>query len=155
MKQKEFKVGDKVISIKLGECVVASISDDKNYPIIVTSKKGRCDCYSVTGKSNLSDEYESLFHPESNPFKKPDFEPRWMMVSSDGERWNKRFVFMVKNSNFYAWIDAETDEQVLIKTSIHIWNYAKEIEEPKSTEFTMQEIADKLGVPVKQLKIKK
>ena len=46
--------------------------------------------------------------------------------------------------------DEEADYQVFIST----WKYAEEIPEPVITEVTMDEIAEKFGISVEQLKIK-
>ena len=80
---------------------------------------------------------------------------RWMMVSLDGSKWQKRKVVMTKNGKFIAWVSADTDESILKIVDTTAWNYAKEIEEVHPLELTLEEIAEKFGVNVNQIKIKK
>lgn len=85
--------------------------------------------------------------------------PRVMMVSDDGNNWVKRvlqFEKKIKDEIFYfAWVEA--DEDSLKKNHIVTWNFAKEVEQekPKQIELTLDEIANKFGVSVENLKIKK
>ncbi len=81
--------------------------------------------------------------------------PKVMMVSNNGDAWTKRVVFMEKCSKFIAWQNAETIEKAQTIVSTSNWSYAKDIEEPKILEVTIDEIADKFGVNVKDIKIKK
>lgn len=80
--------------------------------------------------------------------------PRVMMVSNDKRFWAQRVVFMEKAGQFLAWSNAETIEEAEHEAHVFTCKYAKEIEEPKTIELTMQEIADKFGCSTEQLKIK-
>ena len=77
-----------------------------------------------------------------------------MMVSNNEKDWKQRVVFMYKNKMYLTWNNATTFAEARKITGVSRWEYAKEIEEPKTIELTMQEIADKFGCSVKQLKIK-
>jgi hypothetical protein len=79
---------------------------------------------------------------------------RWMMVSLNNINWEKRKVFAQKSGKFIAWSWAENDESVLNQLDTSSWKYAKEIEEHQ-VEVTLEEIAEKFGVNVNQIKIKK
>jgi hypothetical protein len=82
---------------------------------------------------------------------------RWMMVSEDEKVWRKRKVFMTRNDKFIAWSCAENDKEVLNATDATGWEYAKEIETKIefNLELSLEEIAEKFGVNVNQIKIKK
>lgn len=87
--------------------------------------------------------------------------PRVMMVSDNGITWSKRVVEFEKEIRgeilYFTWAFAETIEDSLVDTIIQYWKYAKEIEleTSKEVELTLDEIAEKFGVNVKNLKIKK
>ena len=78
--------------------------------------------------------------------------PRVMLVSDDGNAWNKRVVFMKKCNRFLAWVSAETIEESESSYETYTWYYAKEL--PEKVELTKAEIAEKLGISVDQLVIK-
>lgn len=80
---------------------------------------------------------------------------RWMMVSDSGKDWFKRKVIMNKNGYFLTWGSAITDEEVEATNHTINWRLAKEIEEENPVELTLEEIAEKFGVNVNQIKIKK
>ena len=80
--------------------------------------------------------------------------PRVMMVSNNEIDWKRRVVFMDKNKTYLAWSNATTFAEARKITAVSHWEYAKEIEEPKTIELTMKQIADKFGCEVEQLKIK-
>ena len=87
--------------------------------------------------------------------------PRVMMVSDYGEIWFKRVVEFEKEVrgklHYFAWRGSETIEDSLEKTQLNNWKMAKEIEPEKQNkiELTLDEIAEKFGVSVENLKIKK
>jgi hypothetical protein len=76
-----------------------------------------------------------------------------MLVSEDNIGWHKRVVFGEKCGRFLAWslVDNLNDAKTTIEISN--WKYAKEINSP--IELTMDEIANKFGIDVNLLKIKK
>jgi hypothetical protein len=82
---------------------------------------------------------------------------RWMMVSDDSIRWVKRKVITNNNNKFIVWEGAETDEEVNNSVDTSYWNFAKEIETKIefNLELSLEEIAEKFGVNVEQIKIKK
>lgn len=82
--------------------------------------------------------------------------PKVMMV------WNglstvkvKRVVFAKIDKGYLAWKFAETFEQAKLERDATTWDCAEDIplELPKK-EVTLQEIADMMGIPVEQLRIK-
>lgn len=80
--------------------------------------------------------------------------PKVMLVSNHRQDTpQKRVVFMEKNGKYLAWTGAETLEEAEGELGVYNWKYAKDIEEP--VELTMDEIAEKFGVDVTRLKIKK
>ena len=85
--------------------------------------------------------------------------PKVMWVSDYPDFMNKtkRVVFMEKCNKYVAWHNAETLEEAEKITDSTAWKYAKDIEPEVSPikELTMQEIADKFGISVDNLRIKK
>lgn len=78
--------------------------------------------------------------------------PKVMMVSDTGTSWCKAVVFMEKCGKYLAWRDAETIEDAERETIVYNWDLAKEVEiEP--IIITMQQIAEKFGVDISQIKI--
>jgi len=149
------KVGDKVFSFFEGESEIKGVFG-VDYPIKIKES-----WYTLNGKYTTGNKFPMLF--KRNPYEaiaelfsnNNGFEERWMMVSNDNNDWRKRKVFMVKNNLYLAWDIAETDEQVDRTCIVSNWDYAKEIEEEKDVELTLEEIAEKFNINVKNLKIKK
>jgi hypothetical protein len=139
------KVGDTIWTIPNGEIGVIGVILEDDYPI----KIGRTT-YQLDGKNYSDDKYPSAFI--RNPFENIGFQERWMLVSYDGKTWKRRKVFMEKNGKFIAWSGAETDEEVIKSTDCTGWSYAKGIED---LELTLEQIAEKFGVSVESIKIKK
>jgi hypothetical protein len=142
------KVGDTIWTIHYGFAAVKEIRLSDIYPI-----KTKSYSYAINGKTQKSDKYPSAF--TKNPFKNIVFQERWMIVSTNERQWFKRKVLMQKNGYFIAWDNAETDEAVEEALRVAPWQYAKEIEEPKELELTLEQIAEKFGVSVESIKIKK
>ena len=147
------KVGDTIWTIQNGYTFAIQISKLSNYPIKVKSGN-HVDSYSMDGKYSINDKYPTAF--TKNPFENVGFQERWMMVSNDESLWHKRKVFMQKNGQFIAWLNAKTDDEVKdTYSAVANWKYAKEIEEPKEIGLTLEQIAEKFGVNVESIKIKK
>lgn len=91
-----------------------------------------------------------------NTEKKSEF-PRLMWVrNGDSSKWIKRVVFAKKCNYYVAWAMADSIKGAENEVTTGYWNQAKELDElPDHTELTMQEIADKFGISVDKLKIKK
>jgi hypothetical protein len=142
------KVGDTIWTIHNGFAEVKEIRLSDIYPI-----KTKIYSYAINGKNPKLDKYPSAFL--SNPFENIGFQERWMMVSMSGGDWSKRKVFAKKNGMFIAWFGANTDEDAKKSISTTAWHIAKEIEELKELELTLEEIAEKFGVSVESIKIKK
>ena len=141
------KVGDTIWIIPYGEVLVKLICNEDYYPIKLTNHSS----YTLDGKLRKSDKYPSAF--TKNPFENTGFQERWMMVSNDEKIWHKRKVFIQKNGQFIAWLNAKTDNEVKDVHSVANWKYAKEIEDPKEIELTLEQIAEKFGVSVESIKI--
>jgi hypothetical protein len=133
-----------LVSIKAGDWIRVQVTEvdlDRTYPI-------RCgEDLSFT----LDGSYCQGFNQIAFPLEQTE---RWMMVSDNSKIWQKRKVIFQKNDMFFAWILAETDEQIDFSWGVSCWRYAKEIEEHQ-VEVTLEEIAEKFGVNVNQIKIKK
>lgn len=134
-------------NVKVGDWIkvqVTDINSNPRYPI----RCGNELSFSINGNYMLNTE------PVALPLEPTE---RWMQVSSDGSIWHKRKVVMTKNGRFIAWHNAETEEEVNNSFRLSSWSFAKEIE-PKiefNLELTLEEIAEKFGVNVEQIKIKK
>jgi hypothetical protein len=121
--------------------------------LMIGNIRGAYNSYTLNGKVVGSDKYPSAF--TKNPFENVEFQERWMMVSMNGGDWSKRKVFAKKDGKFLSWSGANTDEDVKKAIGTTAWEHAKEIEEPKELELTLEEIAEKFGVSVELIKIKK
>jgi hypothetical protein len=133
-----------LVSIKAGDWIKVQVTEvdlDRTYPI-------RCgEDLSFTLDGSYCQGFDQIAFPLEST-------ERWMMVSEDATRWRKRKVIAYKNGAFIVWSGAETDEEVKDIISTSWWKYAKEIEEHQ-VELTLEEIAEKFGVNVEQIKIKK
>lgn len=134
-----------LLNVKEGDWVKVQVTEvnlDKTYPI-------RCgDDLSF----KMDGAYVDGFSQVAFPLESTE---RWMMVSDSGKDWLKRKVLMEKNGYFITWGSASTDQEVEVTNHIINWKYAKEIEEVHPVELTLEEIAEKFGVNVEQIKIKK
>jgi len=134
-------------NVKVGDWIkvqVTEIKDSDMFPI-------KCgDDLSFKKNGNYIQGGEEIAFPLKTP-------ERWMMVSNDVINWVKRKVFMTKNGYFLAWSCAENDKEVNNATDATGWKYAKEIETKIefNLELSLEEIAEKFGVNVEQIKIKK
>jgi hypothetical protein len=68
-----------------------------------------------------------------------------MLVSNDKKNWYQRVVFMEKCDTFLAWFRAATLEEAETTLEVSCWRFAKDIEEEKIPEYTMEELFGKLG----------
>jgi len=143
------KVGDTIWTIQEGNIEVVEIKRNTNHYHIVGQNKS----YTFDGRLLNTDKYPSAF--TKNPFENIGFQERWMMVSTDEKEWVKRCVFTQKNGFFISWSWADDEASLEKETSATDWEYAKEIEEPKELELTLEQIAEKFGVSVESIKIKK
>ena len=140
------KEGDTIWTIPHGELIVRQIKDFDPFPL-----KTEIISFTKDGKNCRTNKIPSAF--TKNPFETIGFQERWMLVSINNVTWDRRKVLMQKNGYFIAWDNAETDEAVKGAIRATPWQYAKEIEEP--FELTLEEIAEKFGVSVESIKIKK
>jgi hypothetical protein len=145
------KVGDTLWTL-FGEETIIDINNFTEYKIQTDD-----NYFTLTGKFLSEHEYPSAFI--KNPFieivNMNKFQERWMMVSDDDIKYVKRKVFMIKNGKYLAWVNAETDEDIIKIVGVFNWNYAKEIQEPKILELTLEQIAEKFNVNISDLKIVK
>ena len=96
---------------------------------------GCFDCYSEIQAAENNAEIIEL--PEENLF------PRVMLVSDDGDSWDKRVVFLQKCDRFLAWNNAETIENAECTYRVASWRYAKEVE-PKQRTITLSDLNSKI-----------
>lgn len=139
------KVGDKIWTIQDGWTEVRGIDLSLEYAITAGG-----NFYNLYGCRCLTDKYPSAFL--TNPFEQ---QGKWMEVSDDKEDWVKRFVIFQKNNGFIAISMANNDEDLKGEYNTIFCKYAREIEQPKEIELTMNDIAEKFGIDVSLLKIKK
>ena len=132
-------------NVKVGDWIkvqVTDINSNPRYPI----RCGNELSFSINGNYSLHTE------PVAFPLEPTE---RWMMVSDSGKDWLKRKVIMEKNGYFLTWAYFDTDEKINQEMQTSYWKYAKEIEEVSPVEVTLEEIAEKFGINVEQIKIKK
>lgn len=134
-----------LLNVKAGDWVKIQITEvdrtpNATYPI----KFGNVADFTMDGRY--------LFNSDPCIFPLEPTE-RWMMVSNDEEEWHKRKVFAKKGDMFVACL---YPEKMTIGIDLVVnWKFAKEIEEVRPLEVTLEEIAEKFGVNVNQIKIKK
>jgi hypothetical protein len=133
-------------NVKVGDWIkvqVTKIDESTNFPI-------RCGNMLSFAKNGV------YYNDEQVAFPTEETE-RWMLVSDDSIRWRKRKVITNHNNKFIVWSGAETDEEVNNSVETSYWNFAKEIETKIefNLELSLEEIAEKFGVNVEQIKIKK
>ena len=132
-------------NVKVGDWIKVQVTEidlNRNFPI----RCGNSLSFTMNG------EYLKHYNKIAFPLEPTE---RWMMVSNDRVCWQKRKVIAEKNGKFIAWSFVETDKEVLQEILTSPWLYAKEIEEVHPVEVTLEEIAEKFGVNVNQIKIKK
>ena len=101
---------------------------------------GCFDCYSERQAAENNAEIIEL--PSESPKEENSF-PRVMLVSDDGDAWERRVVFMKKCDRFLAWNNAETIEESESIFDPAAWRYAKEIE-PKQHTITLSDLNSKI-----------
>jgi hypothetical protein len=141
------KVGDKVYSIRYGEKVITNVFNGK-YPISTEN----CS-HTIDGKQYIDDVSPVLF--KSNPFieiAKLNNEERWIEVNINGE-WEKRKLIAIKVNKAVCWTGASTEEEVLETYNTSCFDTWREIQ--PEVELTLEQIAEKFGIDVNKLKIKK
>ena len=150
------KVGDKVYSLRYGEQLIVYIISNAKYPI----QTNNCS-YTINGKHYTDDLYPILF--KSNPFieiaklnnkESKNNEERWIEVYDNKLYiWIRRKLVAVRNNKAICWSRATNDEEVLNATDVYSWDKWREIQ--PEVELTLEQIAEKFGIDVNKLKIKK
>jgi len=117
---------------KKGDCTKDDCSEYRFYGVI-----NNCfECYGAGDVEGARAEIIQL--PEERTF------PRVMMVwdnlYAEGA---KRVVFAFKNGLYISWCYAETLEDSETETATTTWRYAKEIDEPKAIELTVNQLLEK------------
>jgi hypothetical protein len=133
-------------NVKVGDWIKVQVTEIIEHPI-----------YPIRCGNKLSfAENGAYYNDEQVAFPVEETE-RWMMVSNDSINWVKRKVIMTKNGKFIAWIFAENDEALNSVSDATSWDFAKEIDTKIefNLELSLEEIAEKFGVNVEQIKIKK
>ena len=153
MKTKKFKVGDKVFDIRYGWGMVVNDNFSSKYSIYVNFNVVESHTYTKDGKDSIADINPTLSHTEYSIHSTQSKYPKVMEVSNYGMDWHKRVVFAEKGGRFIAWANAETFEEAEDEKDTYTWEHAREVQEPR--EISIQEIADKFGIPVEEVRIKK
>jgi hypothetical protein len=143
----KLKNGQKLWDSRFGE-VTFLTTENGIYPILCKKLDGDIRSYTHDGKSFNNDKYPSLFL--SNPFEQINEFPKIMEVSAYGDKWSKKTVLAYDESN-----DVYIAISDKCKSTIIHWKKARELQEPIITEYTIEEIATKLGVDVNLIRIKK
>lgn len=140
-------IGQKLWDINNGEMIFRRNNNDSHYPLVFNGHRGEVS-YSLNGKRSLSHQYPSLYL--SNPFEQVNEFPKLMEVSTTGKEWIKRLIYCY---------NAQTSKYIAQHESKPLewcgWQYAREIQEPQIIELSIEEIAKKLSLDPKLLRIKK
>lgn len=115
------KVGDKLWSIQLGDCVVYLIyATSASYPIHVKNELGQSAVYSKFGKEDNDDAYQSLYFsnpmivaPEE-PVRLPDLkvDDKVIVWDNDGETAPRYFSHFTKDGKICCFSDGATSFSV-------------------------------------------
>jgi len=96
------------------------------------------NCFDVYSERQAAENNAEIIElPEENSF------PRVMLVSDDGDAWNKRVVFMKKCNRYLSWLKAETIEESEGVYEATAWRYAKDVESKHRT-ITLSDINSKI-----------
>lgn len=151
--KKKLFIGDKVFDIRYGwGRVINRIVEIPKTILYVLFDTDKLVLYTEDDKNFIEDYSPTLSHTEYSIHTTQSKYPKIMEVSDCGKKWLKRVVFMEKGGRFIAWSGAETFEEAEDVTSPYDWEYAREVQEPR--EISIQEIANKFGIPVEELRIK-
>lgn len=136
--KKEYKVGDKVKTVQMGECTIVGIDLEPGslymYDVKNDLNSEGVESYTSDWKYHKNDAYPSLIGGwQKIP---PIIIGRWMLVSDDpDDDWIKRFVVKkVKNrgglarNGYLAIFGASTEEELAEADDTVIYDYAKELE---------------------------
>jgi len=94
--------------------------------------------------SNYSKDDIDLFNAEIIQLPEEKTFPRVMLVGFDSDKLLfKRVVFAFKNGVYIAWSFAETIEEAEKINGLSCWPFAKEIDEPKTVELTIDQLLEK------------
>lgn len=77
--------------------------------------------------------------------------PRFVLCEIEGKYVAVYGLFVQKKEHFLKQITMNNHKDL----KINIWDHATDIEEPQEVELTLEQIADKFGLNVSQIKIKK
>lgn len=126
--KKEYKVGDCVKTIELGEGIIAEVNFTEDYYYKVASNNSKhCESYTKDWKNYEDNAYSSLVEDEIHPI----IIGRWMLVSDDKTDWRKRFVIKAmgnKKQSYLVFANTENEEQLAYADDTIVFDYAKEIE---------------------------
>jgi len=145
------KVGDRLWSLEIENCVCKDILPTHKYAIIAGNNEVRNRSYTDNGYCSIDNNYPSLF--KCNPFEwlaNQNNQERVIEVWCDNE-WVKRILHMFKNGKAICWGFAETIEDAKYET--RTTTYIKWRELPQTIELTIAEIAEKFGLEPHQIKI--
>jgi hypothetical protein len=137
----DLKVGDAVWTLQDGYTEVSELCPKNEYPIRA-GKGAYQKSYTIDGRINNCHKYQSLFL--DNPFDKKA-ESKLMLVSTGTSDWVEKPII----------IDSITNRIFVMSD----WEFYKEIE-PEETlslaiaEISLEQIAEKFGVDVEQIRIK-
>lgn len=144
--------GQKLWDIISGQVIFIELSDNN---LIKCTQDGDTYIYYLNGKYSFNDKFPRLYL--SNPFEQISEFPKLMEVKIN-IGWVKRIVLMKNVNNAYLAIDYLEDLSLLDQaksSSFYHEEKVREIQEPIITEYTLEEIAIKLGVNVNTIRIKK
>jgi hypothetical protein len=139
--EKEFKVGDTVV-IK-GTVVRTDYAGE--YKIGINIKNDNFIRYYLPdGKASHLDSEPTIFK-ETTQEQERVVQVRNCLT----DEWVNRVLIREKKGKFLCWGFAETIEEAKSTNTVSIWNFMREVPEPKI--ITMQEIADKFNIDIKQI----
>lgn len=134
--KKEYKVGDKVKTVQMGECTIVGIDLEPGslymYDVKNDLNSEGVESYTSDWKYHKNDAYSSLIEDEK---KLPSsFINKWMLVSDDKRDWKKRFVIKKfvghdEYNGFLVFCEAENIEELELVSDTSIYEYVKELEE--------------------------
>jgi hypothetical protein len=153
MKEREFKISDKVFDIRFGWGIVIDIIKDAKLPIKVSFDSLPLAYY----YSNEKNEKQLLSHHE---YELKPVDRVVLVRDNDYDEWLQGVFHMKKNGKYICWFNSKTLEEARDSIKIVEWNQMKEVEDAEKqqiVELTLEDISNGkgVGVPPHLIRIKK
>lgn len=153
MENQNFKVGDRVFDLIFQDWGLVIKNTGGTFPLRVEWSDGALSPYTIDGKESELQEIPSLYHEEMEIVPKgAAIHQRVIQVKmAVDEIWKNRVLIkFLPDGRPLCWVNAKTIEDANSKTETRAWSLWQELPDPKTQ--TAEEIAEKIGITVDELK---